>query len=87
LVFEAMGYSLCKSIGALMGIMGAKTDAVILTGGLAYAKTITDFMANTLSSIVTVEKMPGESEMEALAEGGVRLLNGEETAKTYHLPK
>ena len=87
LVFEAMGYSLCKTIGALMAVMGEKTDAIILTGGMAYAKTITDFMVSQLSCLAPVEKMPGESEMDALAEGGVRLLNKEESYKTYHLPK
>lgn len=87
MMLDAMAYTVCKSIGALIGIMGEKTDAIILTGGLAYSKDVTDFIAAHFSHLTKVERMPGESEMEALAAGGIRLLKGEEKAKKYHLPE
>jgi butyrate kinase len=36
--------------------------------------------------IAPVSLIPGENEMQALAEGACRVLSGEETAKEYHEP-
>ncbi len=85
--FYAMVYGFCKSIGALMGIMGEKTDAIILTGGLAYDKGLVKFITEKFSCYTHVESMSGESEMDALAAGGIRILAGEEEAKKYTLPE
>lgn len=86
LVLQAMAYGLCKSIGAMAAAIGEKIDAVILTGGLAYSATVSDFITGQMGFLAHIEKMPGESEMEALAAGGVRLMNGSEEAKVYTLP-
>lgn len=85
-VLDAMSYTLCKSIGALVAIIGEKIDAIILTGGLAYSKHVSEFITNKVSFLAHVENMAGESEMEALAAGGIRLIEGTEKAKNYKLP-
>ena len=59
-----------------------KIDAVILTGGMAYSKMLTDMIRKRIERLVPVEVLAGENEMEALAYGGLRILRGEEKAKT-----
>ncbi|EQE53122.1 putative butyrate kinase 3 domain protein [Clostridioides difficile CD43] len=40
-------------------------------------------VAEKVSYLAPIEIVPGEMEMEALALGALRVLNGEEIAKTY----
>ena len=58
-------------------------DAVILTGGLAHSKMLTDMVIGYLHNLARVVVIPGENEMEALALGGLRLLRGEEPVHTF----
>ena len=67
--------------------MCGKVDRIILTGGIAYSKMITDDICRRVGWIAPVELMPGEYEMEALAEGGLRVLRKEEQPKTINWPK
>jgi butyrate kinase len=83
LVYEAMAYQVSKGIGELSSVLKGKVNIVILTGGIAYSKMITDWITDRVSFIAPVEVMAGENEMESLAYGALRVLNGEETAKTY----
>jgi len=83
LVFEAMAYQVAKEIGSCAAVLSGKVDAVILTGGLAYGKMLTDWIENRVKFISQVLIYPGEDEMIALAEGGLRVLRGEEEAQQY----
>ncbi len=83
LVFEAMGYQIAKEIGAMATVLQGKIDAIVLTGGVAYSKYLTDYIKEHVSFIAPVILKPGEDEMEALNEGVQRVLKGEETAKIY----
>ncbi|MGB3368554.1 MAG: butyrate kinase [Acidaminobacteraceae bacterium] len=83
LVFKAMAYQVAKEIGACAAVLKGNVDAVILTGGLAYGKELVAWITENVSFIADVVVYPGEDEMTALAEGGLRVLQGEETAKTY----
>ena len=56
---------------------------MILTGGLAYSKMLTDMVIGYLDTLARVVVIPGENEMEALALGGLRLLRGEEPVHTF----
>ena len=58
-----------------------------LTGGMAYSKMLTQWITEYISYIAPVVVLPGENEMEALAFGGIRLLDGKEQANVYHLPE
>ncbi|MDU1412053.1 MAG: butyrate kinase [Clostridium sp.] len=82
-ILEAMGYQLSKEIGGMATAICGKVDAVILTGGMAYNKRITDYISEHVSFIAPVKIVPGEDEMLALAQGALRVLNGEEEAKIY----
>ena len=87
LVHQAFTYNIAKSIGDLATAVCGKVDRIILTGGIAYSKMITDDIVARVGFIAPVELMPGEYEMEALAEGGLRVLRGEEQPKTIRWPK
>ena len=83
LVFEAMAYQIAKEIGAMATVLEGKVDAVVLTGGVAYAKYLTDYITERVGFIAPVIIKAGEDEMEALNLGVLRVLNGEENAKIY----
>lgn len=83
LLFEAMGYQVAKEIGKCATVLSGKVDAILLTGGIAYGKEITDYIKDRVEFIAPVVIYPGEDELLALAQGGLRVLNGEEEARLY----
>ncbi len=83
LLNRAMAYQVAKEIGSLAAVLKGKVDAVILTGGLAYGKEYVEWIRERVSFIGKVVVYPGEDELLALAEGGLRVLSGEEAAKNY----
>ncbi|WP_352419271.1 butyrate kinase [Proteiniborus sp.] len=83
LIFMAMAYQVAKEIGAMSTALYGKVDAIILTGGLAYSKTLTDKIHNMTKFIAPVVLYPGEDELEALNQGALRVLKGEEVEKIY----
>lgn len=83
LIYNAMAYQVAKEIGASSAVLKGKVDAIILTGGIAYDKKFTSWIEEMVSFIADVIIYPGEDELEALAEGGLRVLRGEEQAKIY----
>lgn len=82
-VFEAMCYQISKEIGAMAAVLYGKADAIVLTGGLAYSKALTNYIKDHVEFIAPVLVMPGEDEMLALAQGANRVLKGWETPKVY----
>lgn len=83
LILEAMAYQVAKGIGELATVVEGKVDAIVITGGIAYSEVITSWIKKRVEFIAPVEIMPGENEMESLALGTLRVLNGEEEAKEY----
>ena len=87
-VIGVMAYQVAKGIAEMRIALDEPANAVILTGGMAYSEKFVRMVSERVSFIGTVEVVPGEHEMEALAEGALRVLRGEETAKEYQsLPK
>ena len=83
LTYEAMAYQVSKEVGAVAAVLHGKVDGILLTGGLAFDSMFTDWISERVKFIADVHIYPGEDELEALAEGGLRLLIGEEEAKVY----
>lgn len=83
LVYEAMAYQVAKEIGAYATVLFGKVDGIILTGGLAYGKSFTSMIKERVSWIAPVHIVPGENELQALAEGALRVLREEEKALIY----
>lgn len=83
LVYEAMAYQVSKEIGSCASVLKGNVDAILLTGGIAYSKMFTGMIEERVNFISDVKIYPGEDEMIALAQGGLRVLNKEEEPKTY----
>lgn len=82
-VYEAMAYQVAKSIAAMTIPLKGKVDAIILTGGAAHSKMLTGMIQEYAGHLGNFVLMPGENELEALAEGAWRILEGREEANTY----
>ena len=83
LILEAMAYQVAKEIGAATTVLKGQIDAIILTGGIAYANEFINMIRDRVSFLSLVMVYPGEEEMLALCKGALRVLQGEEGSKTY----
>lgn len=83
LIFEAMAYQVAKEIGKCAAVLKGDVDAIILTGGIAYGKPMVSYITERVEFICPVVVYPGEDELLALAQGGLRVLNGEEKSREY----
>lgn len=83
MVYRAMAYQICKDIGSLAASLYGKVDAIILTGGVAYSDMLTAWIREQVSFLALVVVLPGEHEMEALSQGVIRVLRGEEHAQHF----
>ncbi len=83
LVFRAMAYQTAKDIGSMATVLMGELDGIVLTGGLAFSEILTGWLSEAVKFIAPVFIFPGEDEMAALAEGGLRVLRGEEEVKEY----
>jgi len=82
-VMKAMAYRIAREIGAMAAVLEGRVDRVILTGGIAYSEGLVAEVTRRVAFIAPVLVLPGEEELPALAEGALRVLRGEESAKTY----
>ncbi len=83
LVYKAMAYQVSEEIGKRATNLKGKIDGIILTGGLAYSKMLTEWIKERVDFIGKVYIYPGEAELKALAQGALRVLKGEDRAKHY----
>jgi butyrate kinase len=82
-VVQAMAYQVAKEAGALSTVVNGRVDAILITGGIAFNEFFTELIRQRIQFIAPLHVYPGEDEMQALAEGVVRVLTGEEAVKTY----
>ncbi|MGF3067017.1 butyrate kinase [Facklamia sp. P12945] len=80
LVLEAMALGIAKTIACLAATIGGPVDAVSMTGGMAHSEFLRNEVKKRTAFIGPFIPFPGEFEMIALAKGGNRVLNQEETA-------
>jgi butyrate kinase len=83
LVYRAMALNIGKNIAKLAVTAQGAVDAIILTGGLAYSQRLTNWIKEDISFIAPVNVIAGENELAALANGALRVLRGEETARHF----
>ena len=83
LVFEAMAYQIAKEIGAMATVLQGRVDALLITGGMAHSSRLVAAVRAAVEWIAPVAVYPGEHELQALAEGVLRVLCGEEPAREY----
>jgi butyrate kinase len=83
LVFDAMAYQIAKEIGAMATVLHGRMDALLITGGMAHSQRLLAAVQAAAGWIAPVTVYPGEDELQALAEGVLRVLSGEELAREY----
>ncbi len=83
IVYDAMIYQIACEIGSRAVALKGRVDAIVLTGGLAHSEYVTTKLKEWVGFIGKVMVYPGQDEMKALALGALRVLRGEEEAKTY----
>jgi butyrate kinase len=84
--FDAMVYQIAKDIGAMATVLRGRIDAVLLTGGMAHSQRLVTALTGRIGWIAPVETYPGEDELQALVEGALRVLRGEEPARSFEAP-
>ncbi|WP_019227798.1 butyrate kinase [Sedimentibacter sp. B4] len=83
LIYSAMAYQVAKAVGEYAVVLDGEVDAILITGGIAYDKNFVQMIENKVKFIADVIAYPGEDELLALAQGGLRVLNNTEAAKEY----
>lgn len=83
LVYDAFIYHTAKEICSYVPSLEGPVDRIIVTGGIAHSKYVTDEIARLTACVAPTEVVAGEYEMVALAKGSLRVMNGEEPAKEY----
>lgn len=84
LMLEAYAYQVAKEIGAMAAVLNGDVDAVILTGGAAFSPTLSALVTGRVRGLAKeVAVYPGESELDALAEGAYAYLRGDEPLINY----
>lgn len=83
LVYDAMIYQIGKYAGSMAAVLEGNVDGIIFTGGISHDGYLVEKLSGMLKFIAPITVMAGEFEMEALAAGALRVLNGEENAKEY----
>ncbi|WP_238917772.1 butyrate kinase [Clostridium sp. YIM B02555] len=82
-IYKAFVYQIAKAIGEMSVVLEGKVDQIIFTGGIAYSPTLVPDLKAKVEWIAPVTVYPGEDELLALAQGAIRVLDGEEKAKVY----
>ena len=81
LVFDAMLYQIAKQVGAMAAALEGRVDAILLTGGMAHSARFCAALRASVEWVAPVALFPGEEELLALAEGALRVLDGEEAPR------
>lgn len=80
---EALFYQVAKSIGEMAVVLNGEVDGIILTGGMAYNKSLGNYMNQKVGFIAPIFIYPGEDELEALAMNALLVARGEVVPKEY----
>ena len=83
MVWNTLIYQIEKGIGAMAAALHGKVDGILLGGGMVHSKDLVNQITEACGWIAPVTAYPGEFEMEAMAAGAIRVLDGVEEAKTY----
>lgn len=83
MLWNSMIYQIEKSIGSMAAVLHGQVDGILLGGGMVHNQDLVKQITDSCSFIAPVTAYPGEFEMEAMAAGAIRVLEGEEELKTY----
>ena len=80
---NAFVMQVAKDIGSMACVLNGKIDQIIVTGGIAYDQKVVSALKERAEWIAPFTVYPGEDELLALAQGALRVMNGEEKAMEY----
>lgn len=83
MIIEGLVYQVVKEIGAMAAALNGDIQAIVLTGPLASVHLITELIIEKTSWIADLFVYPGEHDIQALHEGTLRVLVGDEKVKYY----
>ena len=83
ILWNGMIYQIVKCIGSMAAALYGQVDGILLGGGMVHNRDLVSQITEACSFIAPVTAYPGEFEMEAMAAGAIRVLEGEEELKTY----
>lgn len=83
LVLEAMMYTVAKQVGAMHVALCGKTDAIIITGGLARSEYCVKMLSEQIDYLAPLVLMPGEDEMGSLAFNALGAMQGRLPLQEY----
>ena len=83
LIRDAFCLQMAKNMGAMASVLNGKVDQIVVTGGIAYDKYVVAKLKERAGYIAPFTVYPGEDELLALAQGALRVMNGEEKAMEY----
>lgn len=76
-------FQIAKDIGSMAAVLCGKVDRIIATGGIAYDEAVVNGLKERCEWIAPFTVYPGEDELLALAQGGLRVMRGEEKPGVY----
>ncbi|MDO5630207.1 MAG: butyrate kinase [Paracoccus sp. (in: a-proteobacteria)] len=83
LVWRAMVLQIARAIGAVAASVDFRPDGIVLTGGMAHSRQLTDALTARCGALGPVTIMPGSRESQALAQGAARVLAGTEQPRYW----
>ena len=84
LVRRALALGIAREIGRMAAVSGWPVDALVLTGGLAHDEALVQAVLRRVGWVARqICIFPGESEMLALAQGALRVLEGRQALLDY----
>ena len=81
--WDAMVYQICKAVGGMAATLSGQVDGILLGGGMVHNKGLVKAIEERCGWIAPVSAYPGEFELEAMAAGARRVLDGAEEPRTY----
>ena len=78
-----MAYQVAKYIAGFAAVLKGKVDGIVLTGGVSHDPRFVSYVTERVEWIAPVHVYAGDFEMDALAAGAIRALNGEEKVMTF----
>ena len=82
-IIEAMAYNVGKEVGCMAAVLHGNVNAILITGGIAYSAFICDYIKAMVEFVAPVVVIPGEDEMQALADNALEVLRGEWQPEVY----
>jgi butyrate kinase len=80
---NAMAYTVARQIASMTAALHGRVDAVVLAGAMVSWTRLVDLVRPRIAFIAPILVFPENMEMQALALGALRVIEGKELAQEY----